>query len=101
MNTTVTVISAVIGGAAGKLIARYAFRWKKAQRLVESLWDIGGKMKTLAGDFMKSRKALGAAEGCVRRKNSFAAGTMVVLADGSRKPIENSESVMRSWPRIQ
>ena len=72
---------------ATRLIARCAFRWKKAQRLVQSLWDIGGKLKTLVGDFLKSRKALGVAESCAK-KNSFAAGTMVVLADGSKKPIE-------------
>jgi len=70
VNTAVTVISSVIGGAAGKLIARYAFRWKKAQRLVQSLWDIGGKLKTLVGDFFKSRQALGDASSLLRMTSS-------------------------------
>lgn len=81
INTAINVASAAIGGALGKLAARYGAPWKwpkfvkLSTRVKNLLGDLIGGVK----DFLKlSKKAC----------DSFAAGTLVLLADGTRKSIE-------------
>ncbi|BBH68009.1 hypothetical protein ACTI_46940 [Actinoplanes sp. OR16] len=84
VNTAINVVMAAIGGAAGKLVARYAFKINKLKEVVGSLWRLGNRMKRLVGEFFANRKALKAA-GC----HSFAPSTLVLLADGSTKRIKD------------
>ncbi|GLW35249.1 polymorphic toxin-type HINT domain-containing protein [Actinoplanes regularis] len=109
VSTAFTVLSSLIGGAAGKLIARYAFRIERLAKVVNKLWDLGGKLKNLIGDFFKSKKALTQAENAVEAVtntvdavsfidgivggesclHSFAPDTRVLLANGSTKRIKD------------
>lgn len=93
--TAVTVISSLIGGIAGKLIAKYGARWAKLGRLIDRLKNLGSKLIDAVGDWMKGRKALKQAEAAVEScatANSFVPGTLVVMADGSTRPIEEVEA---------
>ncbi|WP_433160283.1 polymorphic toxin-type HINT domain-containing protein [Kribbella sp. CA-247076] len=86
--TGVTVLSSFAGGIAGKLITKYAFHAKKA-------WKLIGRIKALVGEAVDGIKGLRKAEeelkaaSCVA--NSFAPGTLVILGDGTKKPIEQLE----------
>ncbi|MEH1097865.1 polymorphic toxin-type HINT domain-containing protein [Micromonospora sp. CPCC 205561] len=76
--TAINVVSAAFGGALGKLAARYGapWKWEKAAALVS-------RVKGLLKDLISSAKKF------IDCKNSFVPGTLVVMADGSRKPIED------------
>ncbi|MEV4352142.1 polymorphic toxin-type HINT domain-containing protein [Actinoplanes sp. NPDC049596] len=100
INTAINVAFSIIGGAAGKLFARYAFRWKRAANVIESLWDLGGRLKGLVGDFFASAEKLKNARSRARSladkvddlgsscTHSFAPATLVLLADGSTRRID-------------
>ncbi|MET9274465.1 polymorphic toxin-type HINT domain-containing protein [Kribbella sp. NPDC003557] len=83
--TGVTVLSSFAGGIAGKLISKYLLHAKRA-------WKLIGRIKELVGEAIDGIKGLRKAEdelkaaSCVA--NSFVPGTLVLLANGTRKPIE-------------
>jgi RHS repeat-associated protein len=88
ISTGVTVLSSFAGGIAGKLLSKYLLHAKKA-------WKLVGRIKDLIGDAIDGIKGYRKAEdelkaaGCVLGEpNSFKPGTLVLLADGTRKPIE-------------
>ncbi|MGX4657915.1 polymorphic toxin-type HINT domain-containing protein [Micromonospora sp. SCSIO 07396] len=88
--TALNVVLTAIGGAAGKLIARYALRLDKLNDLKNRLVNLGGRLKEAYQTFMKSRKraddALDGAACAVPQ--SFLPGTLVLMADGTKKPID-------------
>jgi hypothetical protein len=69
---------ALVGGVLGKLAARYGAPWKW-----KKLANLTVRIKGLLGDLIDGVKTLFKA--C---KHSFAPGTLVLLADGSTRPIE-------------
>jgi len=83
------VVLTAVGGAAGKLLARYGLKPMRLKALGERLWNLGGKLKDAVGTWMRSRKTLDRAEAAAPGCNSFVPGTLVLLADGSSKPIED------------
>lgn len=78
LATAANVAGAAIGGALGKLAVRYGAPWKW-----KKLANLTSRVKGLLGDLVGSAKAF------LKCKNSFVPGTLVVMADGSRKPIED------------
>lgn len=91
VNTAINIVSSAFGGALGKLAARYGspWKWKKGYELGVRVKGLLGKLIDGAKDFVKVLK-----RGC---KNSFAAGTLVLLADGTTKPIEQLEPGDLVW----
>ncbi|MDG4763442.1 polymorphic toxin-type HINT domain-containing protein [Solwaraspora sp. WMMD406] len=85
--TALNVVLTAVGGAAGKLIARYGLKPWKLKELGDRLWNLGGKLKDAVGTFFSSRRKLDDLGSCPV-PNSFVPGTLVLLADGSTKPIE-------------
>ncbi|MET7877750.1 polymorphic toxin-type HINT domain-containing protein [Micromonospora profundi] len=82
LNTAINVATSAVGGAIGKLAARYGapWKWKKFGNLVT-------RTKGLLGDLVDGAKSFfKASKGCL---DSFAPGTLVLMADGSRRPIES------------
>lgn len=92
--TALNIVLSLVGAAAGKLLARYWNKLDKLDDLGKALWRLGGRLKTLVGDFFKSRKkldeAMEAAESCLTTggPQSFVPGTLVLMEDRSTKPIE-------------
>ncbi|WJK32836.1 RHS repeat-associated core domain-containing protein [Solwaraspora sp. WMMA2065] len=86
--TALNVVLTAVGGAAGKLLARYGLKPMRLKALGERLWNLGGKLKDAVGTFLRSRKNLDDLGNCLT-SNSFVPGTLVLLADGSSKPIED------------
>ncbi|WFE25309.1 polymorphic toxin-type HINT domain-containing protein [Solwaraspora sp. WMMD791] len=84
--TALNVVLTAVGGAAGKLLLRYGSRPWKLKEIGERLWNLGGKLKDAVGTFFSSRKKLDDLGTCAT--SSFVPGTLVLLADGSTKPIE-------------
>ncbi|MEU8338741.1 polymorphic toxin-type HINT domain-containing protein, partial [Micromonospora tulbaghiae] len=78
LATAVNVAGAAIGGALGKLAVRYGAPWKW-----KKLANLTSRVKGLLIDLVDNAKAF------IKCKNSFVPGTLVVMADGSRKPIED------------
>ncbi|GGO01697.1 RHS repeat-associated core domain-containing protein [Micromonospora parathelypteridis] len=78
LNTAVNVASSALGGALGKLAARYGAPWKW-----KKFANLASRAKGLLGDLIDGAKTL-LSKAC----HSFAAGTLVLLADGSTRPIE-------------
>ncbi|SCL55079.1 intein C-terminal splicing region/RHS repeat-associated core domain-containing protein [Micromonospora yangpuensis] len=78
LATAANVAGAAIGGALGKLAARYGapWKWKKFANLTS-------RVKGLLGDLIGGVKSY-----LKCAKHSFAPGTLVLLADGSVRPIE-------------
>ncbi|MBB6570711.1 hypothetical protein HPO96_26755 [Kribbella sandramycini] len=92
VSTGVTVLTSFVGGIAGKLIGKYLFRAKKA-------WQLIGRIKDLADEMIDGVKGVRKAEDDLRAaeekladscplRNSFRAGTLVQMANGGQKPIE-------------
>ncbi|MEV4708509.1 RHS repeat-associated core domain-containing protein [Actinoplanes sp. NPDC049316] len=93
INTAVNVLSSVVGGAIGKLAARYGapWKWKRLANLVSRSKGLLGDLIDGVKDFFKIAK------GC----HSFAPGTLVLMADGSKKPIQKlkpGEKVLATDP---
>ncbi|MFC0623766.1 polymorphic toxin-type HINT domain-containing protein [Kribbella deserti] len=84
-STGVTILTSFAGGIAGKLLAKYGapWKWKKATALI-------GRIKGLADEAISGLKGWRKAENDLRRTacNSFVPGTLVLLANGTQKPIE-------------
>jgi RHS repeat-associated protein len=103
VNTAINVVMTVIGGAAGKLIARYALKIDKLASVVGTLWRLGNRMKSLVGKFFSTKKTLASAEnatdalaghfdsisGGATCLNSFRPETLVLLSNGSVKRIKD------------
>jgi hypothetical protein len=71
------------------------FRWDKAAALGKRIWGLGKDLLATFQDWRKSRKAAKAAEDAaecvVKKPNSFTPGTLVLMADGTTKKIEEVE----------
>ncbi|WP_405612952.1 Hint domain-containing protein [Streptomyces sp. NBC_01508] len=115
-ETLINVLLSVVGGAVGKLAKKYGapWKWKKAVELVKKLKKHGGDLYDGLKDLISNRKRVGEAQDRLdeaKRKldaekpkkpdekpgdkpencpvnHSFLPGTPVLLADGSRIPIE-------------
>ncbi|CAL9512910.1 hypothetical protein SUDANB106_03698 [Streptomyces sp. enrichment culture] len=94
-ETLINVLTSLIGGAVGKLAAKYGapWKWKKAVELVKKIKKHGGDLYDglkgiidKSGRLKKARQRLKNAEDAC--DHSFPPGTPVLLADGSRRPIE-------------
>nr|PPQ59445.1 hypothetical protein C5F59_24350 [Streptomyces sp. QL37] len=119
-ETLINVLLSLIGGAVGKLAAKYGapWKWKKAAKLIKALKKHGGDLYDGLKGLVKNRKKVKDAEKKLAdaqkkldaekkdppRKDpkedepkpkescpthSFLPGTPVLLADGSRTPIES------------
>lgn len=83
-STVLNVVSSVVsGGPLGKLIAKYWYRVNKAYALGKRIVNLA---KTLWGAFKDWKKTNKAAKALC---NSFVGGTLVLMADGSTKRIED------------
>jgi hypothetical protein len=97
LETGLNVVMSFVGGLAGKIIAKYAFRFKTAYRIGKQLKGLfselvdGVKELKAAKSARKALEDRKVAEGCEALSNSFVPGTAVLLADGSSKPIEKLE----------
>ena len=78
LATAANVAGAAIGGALGKLAARYGAPWKW-----KKLANLTSRVKGLLGDLVDGVKSF------MKCTHSFAAGTLVLMADGSTRPIES------------
>jgi RHS repeat-associated protein len=95
-NTALNVVSSFLGGGPlAKLAKKYLFRWDKAAALGKRIWGLGKDLLATFQDWRKSRKAAKAAEDAaecvVKKPNSFTPGTLVLMADGTTKKIEEVE----------
>lgn len=116
-ETLINVLLSLVGGAVGKLTAKYGapWKWKKAYELIKKLKKHGGdlydglkgliknrkKVKEAEKKLADARKKLDAEKKDPPKKNekpdkttcpvghSFPPGTPVLLADGRRAPIES------------
>ncbi|SCL24453.1 polymorphic toxin-type HINT domain-containing protein [Micromonospora inyonensis] len=93
LNTAIDLATSFVGGLVAKFARKYGPPWK---------WDdgvaLGNKVKGLLGDLVSGVRQLITAKSC---KNSFLPGTLVLMADGSRKPIEEittGEQVLATDP---
>ncbi|MFD3519660.1 polymorphic toxin-type HINT domain-containing protein [Streptomyces sp. NPDC058653] len=120
-ETLINVLLSVVGGAVGKLAAKYGapWKWKKAVELVRKLKKHGGDLYDGLKGLIKNRKRVDEAEdrladakkkldqenkdkpkdkdvpvGCTP-KHSFLPGTSVLLADGRRMAIDKVRVGMR------
>ncbi|GAA2521109.1 RHS repeat-associated core domain-containing protein [Winogradskya humida] len=94
VSTLMNIVSMVVGGAVGKLVARYWNKLDKLDDLYKRAKSIGTELWKAFDEYKKSRKALQAVEegascAITFEQHSFAAGTMVLMADGSYKAIED------------
>ncbi|MFI6947323.1 polymorphic toxin-type HINT domain-containing protein [Streptomyces sp. NPDC050422] len=113
-ETLINVLLSLIGGAVGKLAAKYGapWKWKKAYKLIKALKKHGGDLYDGLKGLVKSRKKVKDAEKALEdagkklddtkkpkndkpdekkppcTKHSFLAGTPVLLADGRTLSIE-------------
>jgi hypothetical protein len=91
VSTGVTVLSSFAGGVAGKLLSKYFLHAKKAWKLVGRIKDLIGEAIDGIKGFRKAEEELHKAEEAASNVcaiNSFVPGTLILLADGTRKPIE-------------
>ncbi|WP_326672116.1 polymorphic toxin-type HINT domain-containing protein [Streptomyces sp. NBC_01257] len=116
-ETLINILLSLIGGAVGKLAAKYGapWKWKKAYKLIQALKKHGGDLYDGLKGLIKSRKKVKDAEKALEdagkklddakkpkkddkpdekkpttcpAKHSFLAGTPVLLADGRTVSIE-------------
>ncbi|MFF8916681.1 polymorphic toxin-type HINT domain-containing protein [Streptomyces sp. NPDC015032] len=114
-ETLLNVAGSFAGGLAGKIMAKYGLPWKwaKGVQLAKRVAGLVGDLISGVKGLMKSSKALSKAEdalavarakakaalsklkkdqgSCPVPNHSFLPGTKVLLADGSKKPIEKVE----------
>ncbi|MEV8378123.1 polymorphic toxin-type HINT domain-containing protein [Kribbella sp. NPDC056861] len=91
ISTGVTVLSSFVGGIAGKLVSKYLFHAKKAWKLIGRIKGLVDEMIDGVKGVRKAEEELHKAEEVVGKTcsiNSFVPGTLVLLADGTRKSIE-------------
>ncbi|HEY9367169.1 polymorphic toxin-type HINT domain-containing protein [Streptomyces sp.] len=114
-ETVLNILSSLVGGAVGKLAAKYGapWKWKKAAELIKKIKNHGGDLYDGITGAIKNRKKVKEAEKKLedaKKKldkdkkdkekeekpkddscptHSFLPGTPVLLADGSRRSIES------------
>ncbi|WP_283138392.1 polymorphic toxin-type HINT domain-containing protein [Rhizohabitans arisaemae] len=109
-ETVVNIIGTFAGGIATKLVAKYGlpWKWKKLGELAGSIATQVNKAKDAFTGWMAAKKsvqAAGNALNAAKRKgcfSSFVPGTLVLMADGTRKPIEQvkvGDKVIATDPR--
>ncbi|UGY93371.1 Tox-REase-5 domain-containing protein [Streptomyces gobiensis] len=95
-ETILNILTSLVGGAVGKLAAKYGapWKWKQAAELVKKIKKHGGDVATglkgiidKSSKLKKARQRLKKAEGACN--HSFLPGTPVLLADGRRPAIED------------
>ncbi|MFP1629227.1 polymorphic toxin-type HINT domain-containing protein [Streptomyces sp. 5K101] len=122
-ETLINVLLSLIGGAVGKLAAKYGapWKWKKAYELIQRLRKHGGDLYDGLTGLLKNRTRVKDAEKALDEakkkydpnqkkpdedkpndkstpcpvRHSFLPGTPVLLADGRRVPIETVRAGMR------
>ncbi|MEV0398043.1 RHS repeat-associated core domain-containing protein [Polymorphospora rubra] len=85
------IATTMIGGIAAKLARKYAapWNWKRAADVASKVWNALGDLIGGARDWFKnSRLVKSLSGGGCKTGNSFVSGTLVLLADGSKRPIE-------------
>ncbi|NRQ38596.1 DUF5615 family PIN-like protein [Nonomuraea sp. NN258] len=97
-ETALNILGSLAGGLAGKLAVKYAlpWKWKKAYELGKRVWKHAGDAISAFKNWLAAKDKLKIAER-VRDAatkelgdcNSFVPGTLVVMADGTTKPIED------------
>ncbi|MER5890415.1 Tox-REase-5 domain-containing protein [Streptomyces sp. NPDC001941] len=95
-ETLINILTSLIGGAVGKLAAKYGapWKWKKAYKLIQAIKKHGGDLYDGLKNLIKNRKALDKAEDRLKlalkkcEEHSFLPGTGVVMAGGRQVPIE-------------
>ncbi|BCL14611.1 polymorphic toxin-type HINT domain-containing protein [Micromonospora sagamiensis] len=90
LATAANIAGAMIGGVLGKLAARYGAPWKW-----KKLANLTSRVKGLLGDLVDGVKDF------LKCGNSFVPGTLVLMADGSHKPIEEistGDAVLATHP---
>ncbi|MEU7742833.1 RHS repeat-associated core domain-containing protein [Nonomuraea sp. NPDC049158] len=107
-DTALNILGSLVGGLAGKLAVKYAppWKWSKAVKIGKKILDKGGRATRALDRYLDSKKRVQAAEKnvqqAVKECNSFVPGTQVLMADGTRKPIEQvkiSDRVLATDPR--
>ncbi|MGI5157296.1 DNRLRE domain-containing protein [Microbispora sp. CA-102843] len=97
-NTALNLLSSLVGGIAGKVITRYGlpWKWKKAAELATKVGNLAKRGLEAIKGWLNAKSALKKAEDAyqfaVKTCNSFVAGTLVLMADGSYKQIEQVEA---------
>ncbi|WP_238014582.1 polymorphic toxin-type HINT domain-containing protein [Dactylosporangium sp. AC04546] len=97
-ETILNVASSFVGGLAGKLASKYGapWKWKKAYDLGQKVWNLGKELYEGVSTWFKniklvkklSAKADDLAGAACAIPNSFTPGTLVLLAVGGAKAIE-------------
>jgi RHS repeat-associated protein len=88
LETGLNVLMSFVGGLAGKIVAKYAWRFRAAYRLGKQLWKLADDLIDGVREWRAADKALTEARTAAKECNSFAPGTGVLLADGTSKPID-------------
>ncbi|UUN28926.1 hypothetical protein KK483_22990 [Streptomyces sp. FIT100] len=96
-ETLINILTSLIGGAVGKLAAKYGapWKWKKAYELIQKLKKHGGDLYDGLTGLIKNRKRVKQAQDRLEKalkkceEHSFLPGTGVLLASGARAPIES------------
>lgn len=89
-STVANVVGSLIGGGPlARLASKYVFRWTKAAAVAKRIVGLGKKLWKEFKGWRKSEKAAAEAEGVAASCNSFVPGTLVLMADGSTKKIED------------
>ncbi|RVX42174.1 intein/RHS repeat-associated protein [Nonomuraea polychroma] len=100
-ETALNILGSLAGGLAGKLAAKYAlpWKWKKAYELGKAVWKHAGDAISAFKNWLaakdklkvaeKAREAAQRAYEACAKPSSFVPGTLVVMGDGSKKPIED------------
>ncbi|MGW3071872.1 polymorphic toxin-type HINT domain-containing protein [Kitasatospora sp. NPDC001132] len=108
-ETALNVVTSLIGGGPlAKLAKKYAFHWDKAWELVKTIKRLASELWDGFQAWRKESKLAREAEQVVGScpiggvKHSFTPGTLVLLADGSSKPIgdvQAGDSVLATDPQ--
>ncbi|MFI6503919.1 RHS repeat-associated core domain-containing protein [Nonomuraea typhae] len=93
-ETALNVLASLAGGLLGKLVAKYGLptKWAKLADLAKSLFRLGERALDKFKSWSRAKGDLKALEDklatAARNCSSFVPGTLVVMADGTGKPIE-------------
>ncbi|WP_084959063.1 RHS repeat-associated core domain-containing protein [Thermoactinospora rubra] len=94
-DTAINIITSFIGGAVGRLALKYGVPWKWAEgaKIAKKVIDLGKRAKEAFDKWAQAndltKKAENIYQAAVKKcKNSFVSGTLVLMADGTYKPID-------------
>ncbi|MFC4045166.1 polymorphic toxin-type HINT domain-containing protein [Dactylosporangium siamense] len=89
VETALTVATSFFGGLLGKLVAKYGWRVRAGLKVADRIRKLLGDLIDGVQTWLKESKlARLFAKSCRTAGNSFAAGTLVLLAGGTSKPIQ-------------